>query len=122
MGVAMSSGYRSPIARKRPGGSGARGRPRGVRDVTRATPPGTTPPMVNDVTPERLQRLTAHRDSAVLSLFLDLDPSLAATAPARQSAVDSLLSDARAQVEDRKLSHDDRIALREAIGELQDQL
>jgi peptide chain release factor subunit 1 len=79
--------------------------------------------MVNDVTPERLRRLAEPReDVAVLSLYLDLDPSRVPTPPARESAVDSVLADARRAVEDRELGHDARAALREALGELERRL
>ncbi len=74
--------------------------------------------MVNDVSQDRLRKLAAHRNGAVLSLFLDLDPSKVPTAPARQTAVDNLLSDARQAVEDGALEHDERVRLRAAIAEI----
>jgi peptide chain release factor subunit 1 len=75
--------------------------------------------MVNDVTLERLRRLTEPRgDAAVLSLYLDWDPSELPTPPARESAVDSALSDARRAVEEHRLDHDTRVRMREALGEL----
>jgi peptide subunit release factor 1 (eRF1) len=77
--------------------------------------------MVNDATAERLQRLTAHRDGAVLSLFLDLDPSQFPTGADRQAAVDSLLHDARQELDARHddLDHDQLKRLREALGEVE---
>ncbi len=78
--------------------------------------------MVNDVSQDRLRRLAAHRDGAVLSLFLDLDPSSVPTAPARQSAVDSLLHDARRAVEDAGLDHAARGRMRDALAALSDRL
>jgi peptide chain release factor subunit 1 len=58
----------------------------------------------------------------VLSLYLDLDPSRLPTPPARESAVDSVLSDARRAVDDRHLAHEARVRLREALGELERRL
>ena len=80
--------------------------------------------MVNDVTAERLQRLTAHRDGAVLSLFLDLDPSQFPTGADRQAQVDSLLHDARETLDTRHddLDHDQLKGLREALGEMESML
>ena len=77
--------------------------------------------MVNDVTSERLQRLIAYRDGAVLSLFLDLDPSQFPTAADRQAQVDSLMHEARQTLDDRHddLDHDQLKALREGLGELE---
>ncbi len=74
--------------------------------------------MVNDVSQDALRRLAAHRDGAVLSLFLDLDPSKVPTAPARQSAVDALLHEARRAVEDGQLDHDARVRMRDALTEI----
>ena len=78
--------------------------------------------MVNDVTQGRLRRLAAERGAPVLSLFLPLDPTQTSTAPARQSAVDSLLHDARKTVEDGALDHDARTSLRAALDELRGEL
>jgi hypothetical protein len=80
--------------------------------------------MVNDVTAERLQRLTAHRDGAVLSLFLDLDPSQFPTGADRQAQVDSLLHGARETLDARHddLDHDTLKFLREALGEMEELL
>ena len=77
--------------------------------------------MVNDVTAERLQRLIAHRDGAVLSLFLDLDPSQFPTGADRQAQVDSLLHDARMTLEARQddLDRNQLMGLREALGEME---
>jgi peptide subunit release factor 1 (eRF1) len=79
--------------------------------------------MVNDVTPERLRRLVEPRENgAVLSLYLDLDPTQLPTPPAREAAVDSLLHEARRCLEDHELDHDSRVHLRAALGELEAQL
>jgi peptide chain release factor subunit 1 len=78
--------------------------------------------MVNDVSQDALRRLAAHRDGAVLSLFLDLDPSKVPTAPARQSAVDALMHEARRCVENGNLEHDARVRLREALKEIEGRL
>ena len=73
--------------------------------------------MVNDISPERLRALTARATdgTAVLSLFLDLDPSQLPTPPAREAAVDSLLSDARKALDQDGLDHAERVGLREAL-------
>jgi len=78
--------------------------------------------MVNDVSQDALRRLAAHRDGAVLSLFLDLDPSKFPTAPARQSAVDALLHEARRAVDDGQLDHDARVRMRDALTEIEGRL
>ena len=78
--------------------------------------------MVNDVTHGRLRRLAAERSGSVLSLFLPLDPTQTSTAPARQSAVDSLLHDARQTVEDATLDHDARSRLRSELEALRGDL
>jgi len=74
--------------------------------------------MVNDVSQSALRRLAANRNGAVLSLFLDLDPSKFPTAPARQSAVDALLTEARRAVEASALDHDARARMRDALTEI----
>lgn len=74
--------------------------------------------MLNDVSQDALRRLAANRNGAVLSLFLDLDPSKFPTAPARQSAVDALLTEARRAVEYSALDHDARARMRDALTEI----
>ena len=78
--------------------------------------------MVNDVSQDRLRQLAAHRNGCVLSLFLDLDPSKVPTAPARQSAVDAMLHEARRAVEDGTLDHDARARMRDALTEIEGRL
>ena len=78
--------------------------------------------MVNDVSQDRLRQLAAHRNGCVLSLFLDLDPSKVPTAPARQSAVDAMLHEARRAVEDGELGHDVRGRMRDALKEIEERL
>ncbi|MCW3012685.1 MAG: hypothetical protein JWO90_3089 [Solirubrobacterales bacterium] len=78
--------------------------------------------MVNDVSQDRLRQLAAHRNGAVLSLFLDLDPSKVPTAPARQSAVDNLMHEARRAVEGGGLEHDALVRMRSALTEIESRL
>lgn len=78
--------------------------------------------MVNDVSQDALRRLAANRNGAVLTLFLDLDPSKFPTAPARQSAVDALLNEARRTVERSALDHDARARMRDALTEIEGRL
>ena len=78
--------------------------------------------MVNDVSQTVLRRLATHRNGAVLSLFLDLDPSKVPTAPARQSAVDAMLHEARRAVEGRELPHGVRGQMRDALTEIRRRL
>ncbi len=63
------------------------------------------------------RRLVQHGSThPVVSLYLDLDPERFATAPARASQIRSLLDQAGREVEqERTLSHDDRVALREDL-------
>jgi peptide chain release factor subunit 1 len=69
----------------------------------------------NELTPTAVRRLAEVRPPAgkVLSLYLNLDPSEFGTAPARKSAVTSLLDEAGRRVEETDdLSHDEHEALR----------
>jgi peptide chain release factor subunit 1 len=63
-------------------------------------------------------------DGAVLSVFVNLDPSEFATANARSSAISSVVNDAARVVEgdDRDLSHDAKIALREDVERVREYL
>lgn len=77
---------------------------------------------LNDVTPERLRRLaeTSGGGRTVISAFLDLDPREFGTAPARSSAIRSLLSEADREVRDCEgLSHDEQQALRASVQRLE---
>lgn len=78
--------------------------------------------MVNDVSQDVLRRLAAHRNGAVLSLFLDLDPSKVPTAPARQTAVDAMLHEARRAVDGGRLDHDEQARMRAALQEIEGRL
>lgn len=78
--------------------------------------------MVNDVSQDVLRRLAAHRNGAVLSLFLDLDPSKVSTAPARQTAVDAMLHEARRAVDGGKLEHEEQVRMRAALKEIEGRL
>ena len=62
--------------------------------------------------------------ASVLSVYVDLDPSEFATADARSSAISSAVSAASQAVEEdeRELSHDQRIALREDVELVRDYL
>jgi peptide chain release factor subunit 1 len=69
----------------------------------------------NELTPAAVRRLAELRPpkGKVLSLYLNLDPSEFGTAPARKSAVTSLLDEARRRVEEIDgLSHEEHEALR----------
>jgi hypothetical protein len=72
----------------------------------------------NELTRDRLRRLADVRPSTgkVLSLYLNLDPTEFATPAARSSEIRSLLSRAERIVRDEeRLSHDERVALREDL-------
>lgn len=76
----------------------------------------------NDVTPERLRRLagTQARRGRVLSLYLNLDPREIDKPQARTSAVNSLLHEARLQVEDyADADHDARKGLRDDLERIE---
>jgi peptide chain release factor subunit 1 len=70
----------------------------------------------NELTPSAVRRLADVRPPSgkVLSLYLNLDPSEFGTAPARASAIGSLLDEAHRRVEEEAsgLSHEEREALR----------
>ena len=72
----------------------------------------------NEMSPDRLRRLAELRpeQGRVLSLYLNLDPSEFATAPARSAEIQSLLDEAerRVKAED-GLSHDEEQGLRRDI-------
>jgi peptide chain release factor subunit 1 len=75
--------------------------------------------------PETVRRLATLRPSsgAVVSLYLDLDPSELATAEARSSAIRSLIDQAGREAELRSdLSHQERMALREDVTRIADRL
>ncbi len=70
--------------------------------------------MADSLTRDRLRRLAElHPERGrVLSVFLNLDPSQFATAPAKASAVTSVMSEATQQVEQAELDHDEQQWLR----------
>jgi peptide chain release factor subunit 1 len=72
----------------------------------------------NDVTEGTLRSLAEIRADAevVLSLYLDLDPTRFATAPARATEIDSLLDQAHREIEGGERAHDERQALRATLG------
>ena len=63
-------------------------------------------------------------DGAVLSVYVNLDPAEFATADARSSAISSAVNDAARMVDgdDRDLSHDARMALREDVERVREYL
>jgi hypothetical protein len=73
---------------------------------------------------ETARQLTSERPAhPVVSLYLDLDPERFATAPARVSQVRSLIDGATREVEnDRALTHEERIALREDLERMRSYL
>ncbi|MDQ3768848.1 MAG: hypothetical protein M3370_05125 [Actinomycetota bacterium] len=79
----------------------------------------------NDVTPEHVRRLAGMqaRHGRVLSLYLNLDPREIDKPRARTSAVNSLLHDAREQVEAHTdADHDARKGLRDDLERVEDLL
>jgi peptide chain release factor subunit 1 len=78
---------------------------------------------LNEVTPERLRRLAGTRPAGgkVLSVFLNLDPTEFATPPARGSEVRSLIDRAGRLVrEEHGLGHEQRAALQQDLGRVED--
>ncbi|HEY3020850.1 MAG TPA: hypothetical protein VGJ32_11690 [Solirubrobacteraceae bacterium] len=73
--------------------------------------------LVNDVDAPRLRRLAALKPQGarVLSLYLDLEPTEFATAPARASELTSALDAAARMADEAGLEHDARVAIREDI-------
>jgi peptide chain release factor subunit 1 len=72
----------------------------------------------NELTPTVVRRLADLRPPSgkFLSLYLNLDPSEFGTAPARASAITSLLDEARRRVEETSgLTHDEHEALRDDL-------
>jgi peptide chain release factor subunit 1 len=80
--------------------------------------------LVNDVDVARLRRLAALRPQGarVLTLYLDLEPTEFATAPARESELTSALDAAARMADETDLSHDARVAVREDIERVRDAL
>ena len=77
----------------------------------------------DDLTHDRLRRLSELRpDGArVLSVYVNLDPAEFATAPARASAIGSLVDEAGRKVKGEDgLSHDERQALEEDVKRVRD--
>src|SRR5256885_8105861 len=73
--------------------------------------------LVNDVDVASLRRLAGLRPKGarVLSLYLDLEPTEFATAPARESELTSALDAAARMADEARLEHDARVAIREDI-------
>lgn len=75
-------------------------------------------PLVHEVTEDVLRELSQVRaeGETFLSVYLDLDPSRFATAPARASEVDSLLDAAHREIEAGKRPHGELMALRASLA------
>jgi peptide chain release factor subunit 1 len=71
----------------------------------------------SDLSTEKLRELADARpdEGLVLTLYLDLDPREFAIAPARQSAITSLVNEAAALADDEALDHDERTAVRNDV-------
>lgn len=71
----------------------------------------------DDVSEDVLRELAQTRaeEESFLSIYLDLDPSHFATAPARQSEIDSLLDAAHREIEQAEHPHAELMALRAAL-------
>lgn len=69
---------------------------------------------------QEARRLAQHRGGhPVVSFYLDLDPERFATPPARASQIRSLIDEAHREVNDNvNLGHDERLALREDLGQI----
>jgi peptide subunit release factor 1 (eRF1) len=80
--------------------------------------------MADELNPERLRRLAELRPERgrVLSVFLNLDPSQFGTAPARASAITSIVNEAAQRVEESGADHDDLVALREDVERVREAL
>src|SRR3954449_4798006 len=81
--------------------------------------------MAEPITQARLRALSAvHPDQGrVLSVFLNLDPTQFATAAARPSAIDSVITAAAHKVEESDgLTHDERMALRDDVERVREVL
>src|SRR2546423_26893 len=80
--------------------------------------------LVNDVDVASLRRLAGLRPKGarVLSLYLDLEPTEFATAPARESELTSALDAAARMADESDLEHDARVAVGEAIERVRDAL
>ena len=77
------------------------------------------------VAPEQIARRMLSRELQypVVSLFLDLDPSEFATAPARATQIRSLLDRGRRELEvGESLDREDHLALREDLDEIESRL
>ncbi len=71
----------------------------------------------NELSEDVLRELaeTSDDEETVLSVYVDLDPSMFATAPARASQIDSLLDTAHREIESGERSHAARQALRASL-------
>ena len=80
---------------------------------------------VNPLTRTDLRTLAQLRPTRgrVLSVFLDLDPTEFASAPARSTAINSVLNEAEKEIEHRDdLEHDELVALREDLDRVRAEL
>src|SRR5947209_4633161 len=72
----------------------------------------------NDLSDAVLRELAEIRapQETVMSIYLDLDPAEFATAPARQTEIDSLLDAAHREIESAERGHDELMALRAGLA------
>lgn len=80
---------------------------------------------VNPLTRDDLRTLASVRPERgrVLSVFLNLDPTEFASAPARATAINSVLNEAEREIEHRDdLEHDELMALREDLARVRSEL
>jgi peptide subunit release factor 1 (eRF1) len=81
--------------------------------------------MATDITTDRLRELAETRSAQgkVLSVFINLDPSVFAAPPARATEISSVIDAASRTVRDRDdLTHDERMALERDIERVADRL
>src|SRR3954471_5764218 len=81
--------------------------------------------MATDITTDRLRELAETRSAQgkVLSVFINLDPSVFAAPPARATEISSVIDAASRAVRDRDdLTHDERTALERDIERVADRL
>jgi peptide subunit release factor 1 (eRF1) len=81
--------------------------------------------MATDITTDRLRELAETRSAAgkVLSVFINLDPSVFAAPPARATEISSVLDEASRAIRDRDdLTHDERTALERDVRRVEERL
>src|SRR3954469_3358695 len=81
--------------------------------------------MATDITTHRLRELAETRSTRgkVLSVFINLDPSVFAAPPARATEISSVLDEASRTIRDRDdLTHDERVALERDVRRVEERL